>query len=365
MNQLRAIKNKAEEAAASAAVVPVRVDWDATVSIPPLPHHTAFFPDDPPRFRSDEEELPLPGDVDVPACPLPLAERLTPTQFYDRFVVATPETCLAERGAPQGSQAWLAARMRPLTGSRFGAVLGMCPYPKSKPLDVIEDKLWNLFRGSEPTAWGTMHEPHAQEAFEAWFPQHLRARYADAGRSTEDADAAVASIVYSHDNLMRFATVPYLAVSPDGFCEFTDADGTRKLALLEWKCAYYSCGKDGSTHPYASSRDARFAPNVPPHYGAQIFGAAGYLNAAHDAGCLGALPLRITEIFFGVWMPMRFFVTRMAANDALYKTFLFPKLSKFFFDYLLPAMTHKHNGLLKYCAATRSGTIAPETPPLF
>ena len=339
------------------AVVPTRLEAKNTVSIPPLPHHEQFFVRGAPRWMKKVAPQPLPGDVDVFPDPLPPAECLTPQQFYDRFVCATSEQCLAERGAPQGSAAWLQARSMPITASQFGSAIGECPYEDSQPTNVVHDKLWNTFRGNEATRWGSAHEDHAQEAFEAWFPVWLRQKFTDAGKTPEETAAALASVRYFHDNLMRFASEPWIGVSPDGFVEWLDTDGALKLALCEWKCAFTARGSETREHPYKKWKDARFADNVPSYYGCQVLGVSGYLNS--HLGEPGAIPRAITLVFFGVWSPLRFYVTMMEHSQALYTAWLHPALKKFYFGKLLPALAHKHNRVLRYDAQAMRGSIQP------
>lgn len=266
-SHLDSLDERAATIAAARAVVPTKLDFQATASIPPLKQHDAFFVPGAQRGIPQDPQTPSDLDVDVKPNPLPRSERLTQQEFYDTFVCATDEQCLDERGAAQGSEPWLKARSMPITGSQFGAAIGECPYPDSTPYNVVHDKIHNTFRGNVATRWGNAHEDHAQEAFETWFPIWLRQRFVDAGRSAEETDAALAKTEFLHDNLIRFSKTPWMGVSPDGLVRYEDADGSMKLALIEHKCPYTARGNDTQDHPYAKWDDPRFAKNVPKYYG--------------------------------------------------------------------------------------------------
>ena len=340
----------------------VRLRVGETASVPPILHHTTFFVHNAPRFRKPRPQDVAPDPEDRDVATFRVAEPLTPTQYYQRMVCATEDECLAERGAPQGSAAWLKARSNPLTASQFGAAVGLCPYDDSTPDDVIHDKIWNTFRGNEPTRWGNEHEPHAQEAFERWFLKWLSVRCADAGHTDAETAVKLARVRFLHDNLIRFARTPFLGVSPDGLVDYVDADGSEQLALVEHKCGFAARGSTSGKHPYAAQPPREhehlgFGRNVPPYYGAQMVGITGYLNM--HLGERGAMPRAITRIFFSVWTPLRYFVTLVDPCEEYFRTRLLPQLTRFYFQRLLPALTAKHNGQLTYCASTRRGTIEP------
>lgn len=260
--------------------------------------------------------------------PLPLHQRVKPSEYYDRYVARTPEQCDAERSAPQRSDAWLDARRYSITASQFGGATGESPY--QTPEDVVVDKVWNTFKGNAATEWGTTHEPHAKEAFCAWFTEHLRGR----GLSGE--------FRFIEENLLKFAEEPWMAVSPDGIVEYVDESGNMRAELVEFKCPAYL--RHTPRHPYA-----KWPANTPSYYRSQIQGIMGYLNAHHPRWAF-------RHCWFVVWQPHQTWITLHAYDAAYYTDALHPALRDWYFTRLLPAMTAKHNGLLA------RGDIHPQEP---
>ena len=111
----------------------------------------------------------------------------------------------------QRTDAWFAARVSRITGSRAGAILGLNPYQSRD--DVMREMVREYFNaekeftGNVATEWGTEHEAEALAEFEAW--------------TGEMVDEAGLIVHPEHD---------WLAASPDGL--IGDAEG------LEIKCPY-------------------------------------------------------------------------------------------------------------------------------
>lgn len=245
---------------------------------------------------------------------------LKPSEFFARYVARTPQQCAAELAAPQRSTEWLRARSLSITASDFGAAAGHNAY--CSPDELVERKLWESFKGNDATAWGSHCEDFAAEAFAHW-----------AQRCFPGGQPQL-----HHENLMKSAAAPWMAVSPDGFLERRDSKGQRVMELVEFKCPTRD-GRGGSdVHPYAS-----YPGNTPPYYADQMQGIAGYLNT-HLGGYRG-VPL--SGIYFVVWRPSGMWVTRVAVDAAYYATLLLPALQSFYFSRLLPAFTHKYNGRLE------------------
>ena len=252
--------------------------------------------------------------------PLPPAQRLKPSQYYARFIARTPEQCAAELEAPQRSQAWLDARKPCITASQFGAAVGESPY--QSPDALVADKLWNTFQGNAMTAWGTEHEPHAKEAFCAWFKLHLQAR------------GLCGDFTFREENLLKFADEPWVGVSPDGIVEYDDEQGVRVTELVEFKCP--AVLRNTARHPYA-----KWPRNTPSYYYAQVQGIMGYLNAHHPRWAF-------QRCWFVVWQPHQTWVTLLEYDDAYYNRVLHSGLQKWYFTNFLPRLAHKHNGLLAF-----------------
>ena len=250
-------------------------------------------------------------------------EPLTATQFYEKFVKRSQDECDAEREAKQGTKEWLEVRKLSLTASVFGAAAGSNPY--QSPNDLLEEKLWGTFNGNALTVWGNEHEPHARESFVKWFKEFLSARYFFAGRS--DSDNPIFEL--KEDNAIKFAAEPWLAVSPDGILYYEDADGSKKVSLVEFKCPTRD-NFNPLQSPYA-----KYEHGIPSYYKDQVQGICGYLNENKYA--------LIEDIWFVVWRPSRTWITHLQADKAYYQNFLKPKLFAWYFKLYLPALTKKYN----------------------
>jgi hypothetical protein len=255
-----------------------------------------------------------------------------------------------------------------MTASRYGPAAGRSGF--GGPADVIADMLWDTFEGAPATRWGNAHEKDADAAFRAWFPQYLRQRYADCGKSAAEAELGQASIVFSYAGLIKFSADAWMGASPDGFVTYLDVDGALKTDLIEYKCPYWTRDrKPPCAHPYSKYNEPDMAPNVPPQYGCQVQGVMGYLNA-HPRNADAPpghrnlhhpFPRPIGQAWFAVWIPRGMWVTLLPYDDAFYRNFLLPRLKTLYFTRILPAMVHKENGLLAFDATRKVGDIAPRT----
>jgi len=281
------------------------------------------------KFRADRlEECSSPSSsVDEEDAPPQeeSKEKLTPSEFFDKLVKRTPEQCAEELSAPQRSIKWLEARKLCITASQFGCATGKNPY--SSPDDLVKDKLWNTFKGNAATQWGTEHEPHAKEAFVAWYGEHLKSQGID-------------SFEFLEENLMKFADEPWMAVSPDGIVKY-EKGGQLVVELVEFKCPAYL--RNTINHPYN-----KHPKNIPPYYFAQMQGIMGYLNAHHKDWKFG-------NAWFVVWQPHQMWLTKVAF-DASYYNELHEQLQTWYFTKMLPAFTHKHNNMLAF------GDVVPHEP---
>jgi putative phage-type endonuclease len=264
--------------------------------------------------------------LDFP-CKLKSDPDINASEFYRRFAARTPQECAIELAAPQRSNAWLRARSLSITASDFGGAVGHNSF--SSPEEVIERKLWDTFHGNDATAWGSYCEDLAAESFVAWMRKIL----------------PCSTVTLHQENLMKSASAPWMAVSPDGLLECVDASGQRTIDLVEFKCPVRDARRGGSgAHPYS-----HYSGNVPPYYMDQVQGISGYVNTY--LGGYRGLPLR--GIWFVVWRPLRMWVTRVPIDAAYYLNLLLPALEKFYFGKLLPAFAHKYNGRI------RKGEIVP------
>jgi putative phage-type endonuclease len=271
-------------------------------------------------LSSEESVIDLPKNNS----PLPLNERLKPSEFYEKYVARTNEECLKELSAPQKSQGWLNARSLCITASQFGAAINESPY--QTPDELIVEKLWNTFTGNSATQWGNDHEVHAKEVFIPWFKQYLKTKNGH-------------SFHFKEENLMKYSNQPWMAVSPDGIITYTINDITY-TDLVEFKCPAYL--RNTKNHPYA-----KHDLNTPSHYKSQIQGIMGYLNSYGNYS--------ISKCWFVVWQPHQTWITLHKYDEPYYQQ-LYEKLNTWYFTKLLPAFTHRHNKLLLH------GTSYPQDP---
>jgi hypothetical protein len=199
----------------------------------------------------------------------------------------------------------------------------------NKVKDLIQEKLWKSFCGNDATKWGNDHERHAKESFLNWLlkpdvQQNLNMR----------------NISFIEENLMKFCEEPWMGVSPDGILQY-DRNGTICYDLVEFKCPAYLRHSRG--HPYA-----KHSRNTPPHYVAQIQGIMGYVNRHHET-------YNFQRCWFVVWQPQQTWITLHPFDEEYYSK-IHQKLQSWYFNGLLPAFTHQHNGVLEY------GQIFPQTP---
>jgi len=243
-------------------------------------------------------------------------EKLLPSEFYQLYVNRTKEQCAEELIAPQKSEKWLEARKYCITASQFGSAVGKSPYQSREALVI--DKTWFLFKGNAACDWGNEHENHAKEAFCEWL-----------NRSTKYKN----KYKFIEENLIKSEDMPWMAVSPDGFIEYMDENGDKQIDLVEFKCPAYL--RNTIHHPYS-----KWPENTPSQYYAQIQGIMGYLNMFRQP--------KIQKCWFVVWQPHQTWITLHKFNSDYYDTFLFPNLKDWYFKMFLPALTHKHNGLLEF-----------------
>jgi hypothetical protein len=75
----------------------------------------------------------------------------------------------------------------------------------------------------------------------------------------------------------------------------------------------------------------------------QVQGIAGYVNTQLG----GYKSTLLSGIWFVVWRPRRLWITRVQVDIDYFQEWMFPALKRFYFRQLLPAFTHRHNGLLQ------------------
>jgi len=242
-------------------------------------------------------------------------EKLLPGTFYEKFVSRTLQECKEESLAPQKSKLWLQSRKYCITASQFGAAIGHSPY--QTPESLVQEKIWSTFKGNAATEWGNKHEDDARQSFIEWFTFS----YAPNNNITE--------IEFSELNLIKFSEQPWMAVSPDGIVRYKK-DNIACTDLIEYKCPAYA--RNTVNHPYSKYNKN----SIPIYYYDQIQGIMGYLNSSDYT---------ILKCWFIVWQPHQTWISLLAFSNDYYKI-IHEMLKTFYFEKYLPALCHKHNGVL-------------------
>ena len=261
-------------------------------------------------------------------------------EFYKRFVFKTFDLCIEESKAPQRSKLWHDARRFCITASSFAAAVGNNKY--CSPRDLLMEKLWASFKGSEATEYGTFHEMDAQNSLIAVLqskPQLLQDLYFK--------DFMCTSFKIQEVGLLKHYSQPWMAVSPDGILILEGTKGPRYI-LIEYKCPANL--RDSLNHPYSKSPF-----NVPEYYMDQIQGIMGLLNKFPDL-LLGPCNLllgpckedkNLDFCLFVVWQSAQLHITRVPYKKKYYEDFLEPALKEWYFEQYLPMAVLKHNNKLK------------------
>ena len=231
-------------------------------------------------------------------------------QYYFDHIHRTPSQCIEERSYAQRSEEWKAARKYALTASDFGAAAGTNPFETGESLIA---KKHTPFQGNSATAWGSAMEPKAAEAF---------LQYAQIFMG--------ASARLHFPNLIKYSDSSWMAVSPDGVLQYTDAQGKEHFDLVEFKCPTKPpTGK----HPYA-----RYEGCIPPYYASQMLGIWGYCNSNGGIPlCIDGQEIQVMleKVWFVVWQPTDLWVSPFAVSLDEYED-LHLKLRKWYFTMFLP-----------------------------
>ena len=131
-----------------------------------------------------------------------------------------------------------------------------------------------------------------------------------------------------------------MAVSPDGLLQLKGPNGS-KWAVVEYKCPARL--RDSVKHPYARNN------NVPAYYMDQIQGICGLLNEYPDILQMIAQSTQcgIEDIFFIVWQPHQYHITRLKFDRDYYFNSLKPALESWYFKQYLPMAFLKYNDELE------------------
>ena len=214
---------------------------------------------------------------------------LTPEALYTTMAPAGDCDC----GAPQRSTEWYTARSFRVTGSQFASAAH--ENPNMSAAKLLETKVYpsrNPFNGNSYTAWGSLHEVHAEDAFIQFLSKHLGV----VSRSDDTKDVLFADgSTLEHPALLSTDSTRWLGFSPDAL--LWNKDRT-EVELIEYKCPAYQ--RSGPGHPYA----AKNSICVPRQYMPQIQGSMHLLRERFPG-------VRCVRSWFVVWQAHQFFVTHV------------------------------------------------------
>lgn len=223
---------------------------------------------------------------------------------------------------------WLFHRKYRLTGSRFGAAVGLNPY--SDPESLCADMLWRVFKGNKMTEYGNRHEDDALGAY---------VHYRRLECMRRGLDPALFRVEERGLCLSEDPATPFLAMSPDGI--IYEPDGT--VGLLEIKCPWKlrdrSVGIDApfyKSSPMPGHPDKRMP--IPTYYWCQIQGGM-YIFRSRG--------MQMNFADFVVWTSEETQITRVPYAEEWVSTFLVPKLTEFYKTIYAPAMLLKLQGKLQ------------------
>lgn len=248
-------------------------------------------------------------------------------QFYDVYVKRSFDECIDEYNAPQRTFKWHMARKYSITASNFGAASGNNKY--CSPEMCINEKLWSSFKGNDATEYGSYHEKDACESLKLHLNDSLK-------KTLNSIVPGFLSYEIYETGLLKSPECPWMAVSPDGLLKICSETET-KWILLEYKCPARLRHSTG--HPYNKK--------VPCYYLDQIQGICGLLNEYPEILSMISKEKfpQIQDIFFIVWQPEQFHITRIK-YDCAYYTALKDKLESWYFTKFLPMAFLKHKNEL-------------------
>lgn len=252
---------------------------------------------------------------------------LTPEALYETMAPA------GDCGAPQRSAEWYTARSFRVTGSQFASAAH--ENPNMSAAKLLESKVYpsrNPFDGNSYTAWGSLHEVHAEDAFVKFLSKHLGSEVRWDGEkdvpATNDRLFSFLSKDFTfadgsrleHPALLSSESTRWLGFSPDAL--LWNKDRT-EVELIEYKCPAYQ--RSGPGHPYA----AKNSICVPRQYMPQIQGSMHLLRERFPG-------VRCVRSWFVVWQAHQFFVTHVPYVPP-YAERIVAAGTSFFHDRFLPA----------------------------
>ncbi len=252
---------------------------------------------------------------------------LTPEALYATMAPA------GDCGAPQRSAEWYTARSFRVTGSQFASAAH--ENPNMSAAKLLESKVYpsrNPFNGNSYTAWGSLHEVHAEDAFVKFLSKHLGSEVRwDGEKDVPATNDRLFSFLakdftfadgsrLEHPALLSTESTRWLGFSPDAL--LWNKDRT-EVELIEYKCPAYQ--RSGPGHPYA----AKNSICVPRQYMPQIQGSMHLLRERYPN-------VRCVRCWFVVWQPHQFFVAHIPYVSSYAKRTV-DAGSAFFHERFLPA----------------------------
>lgn len=286
-----------------------------------LTHVTAVAP------AAAESPPPPPAEA-VPPPPPTSVHELVASLSVSRELATTISQLPQHLETGEANPQWLFHRKFRLTGSRFGAAVGLNPY--SDPENLCKDMLWSVFKGNKMTEYGNQHEDDALGAY----VHHRRLQCLARGLDPAAFRVEERGLCLSED-----PATPFLAMSPDGI--IYEPDGT--VGLLEIKCPWKLRQRPvGVNAPFYKRAAAPGHPDrsvpIPSYYWCQIQGGMYIFRSR-------GMPMNFAD--FVVWTREETQITRVPYAEEWVRTFLVPGLTNFYHRIYAPAMLLKLQGKLQ------------------
>jgi hypothetical protein len=270
---------------------------------------------------------------------LPTAEclpALTPEEaavMREFQLEVTQEDAARIRDTPQRSEAWKKARNGRITASMAGTFVG---FNKHQSADKgLQEMLWKTFTGNAACSWGTFFERRALYEYGVVRMREFSELYMETLRNGHTLPHGITEMPFQvrESGLIVNPSIPWLGVSPDGLVDTIDPEtGEKVTGLLEIK-APWSGTIYADQAQYADSKFPGVPAGVPPPYYVQIQTVMAVAGLPWADLC--------------VWTLDKMSISRYEFNQSFWLNTLLPKLRKFYFERLAPAMRLKAAGKLR------------------
>lgn len=286
----------------------------ATIKLSTPESHSVFELNDlPPHEGSADVEGVMPWEegqntAEVETEMAAQKEKTDEDALAETFKKLSGEGDLPEDHEQRGPQ-WYKARRFKLSASQVASAVRKSPFMSRKKL--LYTKVYpktNAYAGNTYTNWGTLHEPHAEEAF------------------TQSFLTRAGMYTMKHSGFMTGkGRLWFGGFSPDGILqrrEGKDDAFSTVHELVEYKCSAHH--RSSPTHPYA-----KYWKNIPEHYLIQLQYSMHLARQREQFKDM-------ERAWFVSWQPHALYVTHVPYMP-LYAASLAEHASRFYHKRFVPA----------------------------